>query len=452
MKVSARGKKDLMDKIRSKVHASRNRKEDFGNFEISRSKDNILASVKYTLTTGIRAFDETTGGFPFGRVTEVYGLDGCGKTGIAIRASIRAQLRHIYEKIRDEDGKTALRRIPEDSDVTILYIDNEHSLEEDDKTILHDEYDPTVEPVRLDCLTADCDTVDQLFKIVETTLDCIKEEEKSTGRTQFVVIVVDTIASTSSKEEMNAEWGKVDYARQPKQLREGFRKMTRRISRQNVCMICLNQVSDKIGAEAAGGRKVKYSTPQDDDFATFGGRALKYYASLRIFMFKMKGKLCLIPKSQFAHGYLIGFRTTKNRIIKPMREGRLSLIFDKGYNDCLSMMETMLFLNFCELGDKGDIRIRYRAKGVTPVTYGAPEAKAGGKSLQDEDDDGGRDVDPRVENKAAWLSHYRQHKEDIDNLWREAVKYMFETEIVADAPGEDDDEDDSVALEEEVDD
>lgn len=449
MKVSVKGKKDLMDRIRSKVHSTRNRKDDFGNFEISRSSDNILAAVKYVLTTGNEAFDKVTGGVPFGRITEIYGLDGCGKTAVAIRCAIRAQLRHIYEKIKDDDGPTILRRIPEDSDVTILYIDNEHSLEEDDKTVMYDENDPSKEPVRIDCLTADCDTVDQLFKMVDTTLDLIKEEEKSSGRTQFVVVVVDTIASTSSKEEMTAEWGKVDYARQPKQLREGFRKMTRRLSRQNVAMICLNQVSDKIGAEAAGGKKVKYSTPQDDDFATFGGRALKYYATLRIFMFKMKGKYCLIPKTQFSHGFLIGFRTTKNRQTKPMREGRLSLLFDKGYNNCLSKMETMLFLGFCEMGDKGDIRIRYRQKGITPVTYGATDAKAGGKSLQDEDE--GRDIDPRVENKAAWLTHYRDHKEDLDKLWEAAVDYMFNTEIVADA-APDDDDDESIALEEEVDD
>lgn len=352
-------------------------------------------------------------------------VHNCGKTGIAIRASIRAQLRHIYEKIR-EDGVTALRRVPEDSDVTVLYIDNEHSLEEDDKTILYDEDNPTAPGTKIKCLTAECDTVSQLFKIIDLTLDCIKKEEEESGRKQFVVVVVDTIASTSSNEEMTAEWGKVDYARQPKQLREGFRKMTRKLARQNVCMICLNQVSDNYAAAQAGGHKPKYNTPQDEDFATFGGRALKYYASLRVFMFKMKGKMVLIPKSKFADGYVIGFRTTKNRIIKPGREGRLSLIFNRGYNDRLSIMESLLFLGFCELSDKGEIRIRYRANGVVPSTYG-PKAEDG-KTLQQQDEDDERDTDPKVPCKGAWIQHYREHQEDIDRLWDAAVQYMFASE------------------------
>lgn len=411
-------RKDLMDKLKSKINATRPRKGDSGMFEVTKSDENMLSSVKYVLSTGLRALDEMCGGLPFGRITEIYGLDGCGKTGVAIRSAIRAQQRHIYEKIRDNAGdKPVLKKIDDNAEVVVLYIDNEHSLDEDDKTVLHEEFGQGP-GVRLKCLTAECDTVDQLFKIIDVCLDGIEAEAKAEDKEIFVVVIVDTIASTSSKEELNAEWGKVDYARQPKQLREGFRKMTRRLARQNVCLVCLNQVSDNYAAAQAGGHRPKYNTPQDDDFSTFGGRALKYYASLRIFMFKMKGKLTLIPKSKFQDGYIIGFRTTKNRQIKPGREGRLALIFDHGYKDSLSILETMLFLGFCEMGEKGDIRIRFRAHGLS--------AKPANTSLQDDDEkEDDRDTDPRIPHKGAWPAFYLANKESVDALWNKAVEYCF---------------------------
>jgi RecA/RadA recombinase len=287
--------------------------------EVCRTNKNVLSKVRYVLKTGIRSFDRATGCVPFGRVTEIYGLDTCGKTALVMRCAIRAQMREIYERISDPDhpAKTIFQQIPEGSDVTVLYVDNEQSIDADGKTV--------VDGVELNAVLMRCDTVDQLFKSVDYTIDAISAHEKESGRQQFVVVIVDTIAGTASKEEMTAEWGKDDYNRQPKQLRQAFRRMTRKINRQNVAMICTNQVSDRY--QAAGGKgKGKSNLPQDGDFSTFGGRALKYYATLRIFMYRAY-TWSLMRGSKFPDGMLVGFQTSKNRQVKPLRTGRMVLVF-----------------------------------------------------------------------------------------------------------------------------
>lgn len=453
MKASLKGKKDVLDRIITKLKASRPKKDELGTFDISRTSSSVMAGVKYVLTTGIDAFDSMTGGLPFGRVVEFYGLDQSGKTGMAIRAAIRAQQRHVYERIQDGDRQVAvvgdgvhqrnepacaLRQIDDTCDVTVFYIDNEGSLAEDDKLWLSDEYNPGDPPVRLDVADVMADTIFQMFKIIDRTVELLAEEEKESGRTQFLVVVVDTIASTSTAEEISGEWGKVDYQRQPKQLREGFRRMIREINRHNVCMICVNQVSEKYQQQKVrrAGRQVTFSTPQDEDFSTFGGRALKYYASLRVFFYKI-GTVKLDPK-KFPDGLLIGFKTTKNRIVKPLREGRLALIFDYGYKDSLSKLETLLFLQYASYGKKG-IFFRFRSAGVEPVTF---KSAIENRDVGEEEDERGS---PAISAKSEWLPFYLAHKQDFDAMWEEAIRRSFSidssgSQVVVDLRGDEIDE------------
>jgi recombination protein RecA len=400
---TSKRKKDLLDKIAKKVNKHKPKTDANGTFEISRLSEDIPSDIKYVLTTGIDVFDTATGGLPFGRIVEIYGLDACGKTGMSIRSCIRANQRHIYEKIKDDDGTETLRKIDDDSDVTVLYIDNEESLSGDHKIV--------VDGTTLDCIVANADTIDRVFSVIEMVLDEIDNEKKETGREQWVVVVVDTIASTSSREELNREWGEVDYARQPQQLRQAFRKTSRNISRKNVCMICTNQVSDRFDK---GFTRNKPSTPQDSDFSTFGGKALKYYASLRIFMYRMNWAYKMVRKARFDSGYLIGFKTTKNRMVKPLREGRMSLIFDKGFDNVMSMLETFLFLKMAE--DTGE-KIVFRLGKFAAVK--SPEA-------DDDDVDDGAKLS--IGCRAEWPEFYQAHKQEFDAFWETAKKMMFEIE------------------------
>jgi hypothetical protein len=102
----------------------------------------------------------------------------------------------------------------------VLYVDNEQSIDDNEK-IIHDGVELDVELLR-------CDTVDQLFKNVEIAVDACATYQKEDPDTLYLAVgIVDTIASTSSKEELTQEWSKEDYSRHAKQYRKGFRIMAR---------------------------------------------------------------------------------------------------------------------------------------------------------------------------------------------------------------------------------
>lgn len=420
-RLKAEGNKDLLDLVVAKIKATAPRGENAEAVEVTRTNKGILSRIQYVLKTGIDSIDDMVGGFPFGRVTEVYGLEGCGKTGLAIRSAIQAQTRQIYEKINDGET-TVTKRIGGGCDVTVLYVDNEGSLDNDEKIIING--------VRLEVVLARCDTVDQMFKMIDNTMSTIDEYGIKHKRQQFIVIIVDTIAGTSSKEELSSEWGKEDYPRHPKQLRQGFRKIIREINKRNVCMICTNQVSDSYKAKAAG--RPQMTTPQDDDFSTFGGRALKFYASVRVFMYKVANVYKLMPKAQFAAGYLVGFYTAKNRVLKPCRSGRAVILFDRGFDNVFSILETLVFLKFAEYneGAKG-ISFRFKANGIEPKTFGKDD---------DEDETTGSG-NPSIKTKAEWPAFYEKHKEDFDVMWSKAVQYAFATEGIDQVCRSEDDDD-----------
>lgn len=442
----ARGPKSLMDKIIQKINKRKPRNTDGGTFELMRTSKEVLSSVKYTLTTGIRSFDAVTGGFSFGRVTEIYGLDASGKSALVQMAAARAQMRFIYERVIDDDGTVSFRQV-DDANVYVLYIDNEQSLHEDDKNLINGH--------TLDIMLGRCDTIDQMFMMIDEVIDGVAAEESESGRPAFVVVIVDTIAGTASKEEMTQEWGKDDYTRQPKQLRQGFRKITRKIARQNVCVICTNQVSDRFDTNKRG---PKYSTPQDADFSTFGGRALKYYASLRIFMFAMKHKFQLNERTKGGgpDGLVIGFRTTKNRLVKPFREARMALLFGRtsatpnyqpkdgekpgGYHELYSILETFIQFGLAEFDGKAGIVFKFAPFGIKTDSFG--------KGSLEEDDDVASRKHPKIESKAEWPAFYEAHKDDFERMWGKATELMFSTEVTSPVSSEVEDDDEDIDLEE----
>lgn len=410
-----------------------------GRYEIVNSDDCVLSDIKYVLTTGIRVFDDIVGAFPFGRISEVYGLEQSGKTALMIRTAIRARLGHIYE-IASRDGAIyELKRLkPSSYTVTIVYVDNEQSLEDGYKieiTELRYNEDGSVkkEKHRLEnvCVCR-CDTVEYLFKIADETISTIKkmeaEERKEHGdneKLNFVLMVVDTIAGTSSKEEQTKEWGKDDYPRQARQLHEGFRIMKNDLSRHNVAMICTNQATESMATDSFGRKYL----PPDHGLRAFGGKALKFYATHRIFMKAMETKYTLVKGARFPAGVLLEFYSSKNRIRKPKRIGKMVLLYDDkngGLNDEFSLLETFIYLDFAEIDeDDGGIRFRFNHHGVPTTTFSALK-----KSLEEQDEEPTRRIkrDPKIDCRADWPLFYRAHRADFDALYRAALEYVFTTE------------------------
>lgn len=424
--VRLKGSRDLVGTVVTKLNLSKPRKKEALLWEVSRSSVEILSKVNYKLTTGLEPLDEALGGgFPFGRLVELYGLEGAGKTALVTCLAARLQGRHILRRVQtghlgDQDFSVVWQPLKDSVEVFTLYIDNEQSLEEDEKLV--------VDGKVVDVVVARVDTVDQMFKMVDVTISAI-DEVADAEHPCFILILVDTIAGTSSREEMGSDWDKEDFSRQAKDLREGFRIMMRKINQRNVLMVCTNQVSAVIGQNQKKRRFGGSFLPRDEDFSTFGGRALKFFASLRVFIYKVNSNYKLHKDQTFPAGFVSAFVTVKNRIAKPMRSGRFVLLFDRGLNNLYSKLEMMIFLKLCATDEDESEKVlfRFRKFGVKTKTFKAEE---------------GQRSEPRLESRAQWPAFYEEHKEDVEALWACGKALLFSDDMpkelgVGDATDED---------------
>jgi RecA/RadA recombinase len=405
-----KGTKDVTNKLLSALKRRRERNEEGGGSEYTRSSDRVLSAVKYKIFTGLKPLDEAVGGFPFSKIVELYGLDNSGKTALTMLICGAAKFGNIYEVL--ENG--SCQKVTEPYDVTVLYIDNENSLEEGDRIVVYGQ--------EVDCITGECDTTDKIFKDIETCCDEIEKIQKETKKLQFLVVAVDTIAGTSTRQEISADWAKQDYSRQPAMLRKGFRNIARRLKEQNVCLVCTNQVGDSFAPKSKmAGRSL---LPQESDFSPSGGKALKYWAHVRIFIFKLPNPYKL-AKGMFADGFVVHFFTTKNRIKMPLRSGRLVLLFKNalgtnndgslssgGYSPGYSILEHLAYMKMITYAS-GSYNFNFAKYGIQAAT---------GKTLQDEDQDEGT---IKLESRLEWLGFYQKYQSQIDRLFDVCVEKMF---------------------------
>lgn len=434
--------KDLTQVFVSAINRCRPQKVGSGTFEFVMSDDQILGDVKYVLLTGIDPFDRFVGGFPFGRISEIFGLENCGKSAMMIRTMCRFQAKHIYEVVSKKGFIYTLKRVdPTRIRLIRAYVDNEHSLEKGFKLAIHDvsfdsEGKECAEEIMLEKTGIGmCDAVEDIFKSVDKFLKIISDAEKEIEENEsddiiFGVFIVDTIAGTSSKDEIEKEWGKQDYPRAAQRISEGFRRLTNDISRHNVALICTNQVRSKFSQQQGSGYRARFNTPQDEDFSTFGGKALSFYSTHRVFMFRVPVKYTLVKGAQFPAGFLVGFRTVKNRLRKPLREARMILLFDEdqgGFHNVLSILDSMVFLKVAEMDEGGGIKFKFRKFGIETATF------AENVKLSDEEAPTGRrrqkrQADPKIEGRYEWMAYWRAHRSDLERLWQAAIDKANATE------------------------
>lgn len=411
-------KKSIMDRVKARLNKSKPKANASGQYpngqyEIAEAEESHLSEIKYVLQSGNTVWDAVIGGLPFGRVVELFGMESCGKTAMAIRMSIMALKKEIYEVVRDKNDrdKVSYKKLaPKDYDITVLYIDNEQSLDGSSKTVIDGtELSPAT------AIISRVDTVELMFKEVDLTLQELALVEKEEKRAQFLVVVVDTIACTASKEEMSQDWGKDDYNRQPKQLRGGFRKMIRSLNRHNVCMICTNQVSHSFEKKIKKGGAPTSNTLDDLDFNSFGGKALQYASSYRIFMHKLDTKYTLVRRKAWPDGMVVRFKAVKNRLKHPAREGRAVLLYGEktdGFHSVLSMFEQFLYMKYAEYDSNSQKYVfKFNRLGIETETFEAP-AK-------------GKKKDPRIEHRGEWVAFYKAHQKDFDKMWDRAIEEMF---------------------------
>ncbi len=278
----------------------------FGDGTIVRLGDAVHLQVE-AIPTGSLAVDIAlgVGGIPRGRVTEIYGPESSGKTTLCLHTIAEAQKR---------GGICA-------------FIDMEHALDPS--------YAARVGVDVENLYVSQPDTAEQALEIAEALV--------RSGALD--VIVLDSVAALVPRAELEGEMGDAHVGLQARLMSQALRKLSGAIKQSNTCMIFTNQLREKVG--------VMFGNPE----TTTGGRALKFYASIRLDIRRIQ--------SIKAGGDTVGNRTrvrvTKNKVAPPFREAE----FDIMYNEGISKVGDILDIA-TELGviDKRGAFFRYQEEAL----------------------------------------------------------------------------------------
>src|SRR5262245_13219238 len=264
------------------------------------------------------------GGIPRGRVVEIYGPESAGKTTVAL---------HVAAEAQKLGG-------------VVAFVDAEHALDPVYAARIGVDID--------ELLISQPDTGEQALDIVEVLV--------RSGAVD--VIVIDSVAALVPRAEIEGEMGESHVGLQARLMSQAMRKLTAAISRSNTTVIFLNQLREKIG--------ILFGNPETQP----GGRALKFYSSIRLDIRKVE----VIKAGQESIGSRVKVKVVKNKVAPPFRVAEFDILFNEGISREGALIDAAVGLEIIEKSGTwmsyGDMRLGQGRENVRSCLRESPTLAA----------------------------------------------------------------------------